>query len=83
MIAGDAVAARLRDGHAAKDISTADDEADFDAKLDGLSDFAGDPVDDFLIDAERLITQKRFAGNLEEHTSKTDRFRHTSFLFTL
>ena len=57
MVAGDAVAARLGDRHAAEDVAAADHQADLDAEGHRLADLARDPVDDRLVDTEGLGTQ--------------------------
>ena len=78
-IAGRTRYAARGDFHAADDVSAADDHRDLGAELAGGDQFAGDPVDGRLIDAEGLRAGEVFAGELDHHTT-IDRLSHCETL---
>ena len=46
------------------------------SETDGLGDLAGKPVEDLVVDAESLVAEKRFAGELEQDFLEADRRLH-------
>ena len=80
LVAGNAVAAGLCDRHATKDVAATGDDADLDAEGNGFADLGGDPVDQFLVDAEGLIAKQRLAGDFEQDLGVAERRRHLSRL---
>jgi hypothetical protein len=76
VVAGDAVTALGGDGHAAKDVAAADDDAHFDPERPRLCNVGGDAVDDRNVDAEMLFAHQRLARRLQNHAPVQGFFRH-------
>jgi hypothetical protein len=67
VIGGNAIKALSAGGQSAKNITTADDDGDFDAEFMNLANLAGDALYDLRIDAEALVPHQSFAAELEQN----------------
>jgi hypothetical protein len=65
MIRGNAIETLSAGGKSAEDVSTTDDDADFDTQIMDVLDLAGDSLDDLRIDSEPLISHQSFTTELQ------------------
>ena len=75
VVAGRAVHAARRGGHAAEDVAATDDDPDLDAGAVDLRDLAGDERADGGVDAVLAIAEQRLAGQLEQDALIAQRLR--------
>ena len=66
MIRGNPIESLGAGGQAAKDVSTADDDADLDAQGMDVLDFGCDTANKLRVDAEVLFTHQNFAAQLQQ-----------------
>ena len=68
MVAGNALHAERCQLRAAEKVAATDDDGDFHARIDELTDFAGDAAHHFGIQTEGLVAHQRLAAHFQQNS---------------